>query len=114
MACFDDSHQPFNFQEALKHSLDALTQVASGQQSRDEHKNRYIFWETQPVAQFGETGTSTSQVCMCYPTKECLDPAKEGCLSDLSGLGKQECKEFHTRSMSNSSTAQPAHHGMQD
>lgn len=40
-------------QEAIRQSLDALSLAASGQpQGSEEHKDRYIFWETQPVAQF--------------------------------------------------------------
>ncbi len=50
-------------QEGLKQSLSALTQLASGQPGKDAHKTRYIFWETQPVSQFGDAAdASNSQV----------------------------------------------------
>ena len=56
-------------QEGLRQSLNALTQLASGQQDKDAYKNRYIFWETQPVSQFGDPTASSSQVEPAIPIR---------------------------------------------
>ena len=59
---------------ALKRSLDSLSLVAQNQANQSGPKERYVFWETQPVTQFGASSTEDIVRPLHSITVDCENP----------------------------------------